>query len=175
VSGGILLPTVLAAGVLLVAAGVGKLRRPAAAATFLDSLGFPAPFLFARVGALVEIAAAGAVLFRPRAAAGAMAVLFLFFAVLVGVQLRRRTEVPCGCLGARTTPASRWHLGLNLVGSVLCAAAVAVPPSSYSTLMRADPATAVVTGLAAASLAFLASPALELLPQTLGAWRGAEA
>jgi uncharacterized membrane protein YphA (DoxX/SURF4 family) len=172
---GALLPGLLAAGSLLVAAGVAKLRRPATAARFLASLGLRAPYLLVCVGALLEVMAGGALLLWPRAAAAGMALLFLLFALLVAAQLRRPASVPCGCVGARAMPLSGGHLCLNLVGLLLCAAAVAAPPPSYVAILAADPPAAAAAGVAGVVVAFLATSALELFPQTMRAWGGVEA
>jgi hypothetical protein len=156
-------------------AGLVKLRQPGTAGAFLASLGLPAPRLLVRAGALLEIAAGGAAAFWPQIAALAIALLYAAFAALVTVQLRRQTGVPCGCLGAATGPASRVHLALNLVCTTLAASAAIAPPPALPTVAAADPLAAVAAGFVALAAALLAVAAVDLLPATLGAWRGAEA
>ena len=173
-SGAPLMPGLLTAGALFVWAGLVKLRRPGTAEVFLASLGVPAPRLFVRAGALLELAAGGGVLFRPQLAAVAVALLYALFAVLVAIQLRQQTGVPCGCLGADTGPASHFHLALNLVCVALAGAAALAPPPAYPSLAASDPFAAATVGFVAVSVALLAVAAVNLLPVTMGAWRGAE-
>jgi Methylamine utilisation protein MauE len=175
VSGDALLPGLLAAGALLMWAGLVKLRQPGPAATFLDSLRLPAPRLLVRGGALLEIAAGGAAVFRPEIAAVAIALLYAAFAALVSLQLRRQTGVPCGCLGADTGPASRVHLALDLACMTLAGTAALLPPPAYPTLAASEPLAAASAGFAAIGAALLGVAAVNLLPSTLGAWRGAAA
>jgi hypothetical protein len=175
VSGAALLPGLLAAGALLVWAGMLKLRQPGTAAAFLASFGLPAPRLLVRAGALLEIAAGGAAPFHPQLSAVAIALLYALFALLVAVELRQQTGVPCGCLGADSGPASRVHLALNLLCAALAGVAAVVPPPAYSSLAASDPLAALSAGFVAISVAVLAVAAVSLLPVTMGAWGGAEA
>lgn len=156
-------------------AGLVKLRHPAVAGTFLASLGLPAPRLLVRAGALLEAAAGGAVVFRPQVAAVAVALLYAVFAALVTLQLRQQIGVPCGCFGADSGPASRVHVVLNLGCVALAGVAAVVPPPAYPALAVSQPLAAASAGFVAISVALLAVAAVNLLPATMGAWRGAEA
>ena len=173
-TGAALLPPLLAGAFLLASAGLGKLRQPGSAALFLRSLGLPLPYLLVYSAALVELAVGGVVMFWPRVAAAAMAVLYLVFAAVVTVQLLRPTDVPCGCLGGDKGTSPRAHLGVNLICLLLSVAAFAAGPSSYWSLVLSSPFVALMTGLVAAVVALLAAAAVELFPETMGAWRGAK-
>jgi uncharacterized membrane protein YphA (DoxX/SURF4 family) len=175
VTGTALLPALLAAAFVLLWSGVGKLRQPAAAAEFLRSMRLPFPYVLVRAAAVAEIAVGGAVLFWPRAAATGMAVLYSVFAVVVAAQLRQPTGRPCGCFGADTSPPSHTHLGLNLICLLLGVAAVVAPPPSFWTLAPTTPFAASLAGLVAVAVAVLGVAAVQLLPGTMGAWRGAGA
>jgi hypothetical protein len=174
VSADALLPALLAAAALLVLAGAAKLRQPAEAVAFLASLGLPAPLLLVRASSLLEVAAGGAALVRPRAAAAAIGLLYAVFAALVTVQLRQPASVPCGCLGAATIPPSRVHLALNLGCLAVAAAVVAAGPTSLLALAAANPLAAAVALLVGVAVAILATAATRLFPETMWAWRGAE-
>lgn len=169
------LPALLAAAALLVLAGVAKLRQPAEAAASLGSLGLPASPALVRAGSLLEVAAGGAALLWPRAAAAAIALLYLTFTLLVTVQLRRGGRVPCGCLGAASIPPSRVHLCLNAGCLAVALAAVAAPPTSVVALAAASPLAAAVALLAGVAVASLGAAATKLFPETMGAWQGAQA
>ncbi len=168
----VLLPALLADAGILALAGVAKLARPAAAAEFLGSFGLPRSTTLVRVGALVELAAAAVVLVRPGPAAAAIAVLFSVFALATAWQLRRGSDVPCGCFGSSESPSTRAHLVLNLAGAAVALAAAVVPPPAVSALVSTAPGEAAVALFAALATALLAQTGLALLPPTLGAWAG---
>jgi hypothetical protein len=172
---GALLPFLLAAGLLLVLAGLVKLREPTAAAGFLGALGLPASRLLVGLGAFVEIAAGASALVWPRPAAAAIAVLYGLFAVLVTIQLRSGISVSCGCFGARTIPPSRVHLWLNLVCLAIACLAVAAPPPAFASVATAAPSAAAVAAIAASATALLSAAAVTLFPATLAAWQGGRA
>jgi hypothetical protein len=166
-----LLAWLLAPALLLVLGGVVKLREPAAAASFLGSLGLPASRALVCAGALVETAAGVAALVWPRPAAAAIAVLYGLFVVLVTLQLRRGVGVSCGCFGARTIPPSRVHLALNLLCAGIACAALAAPPPAFASVASSTPSAAALAAFAAAATALLAAAAVTLFPATLGAWQ----
>ena len=100
----VLLPAYLAAAGLLVASAVAKLRRSEPAARALAELRLPAARLLVIGGSLIEVAVAALMLARPALGAPAAAALYLAFAVLVLVQLRRGSTSSCGCLGSVELP-----------------------------------------------------------------------
>ena len=174
-SGGALLPGLLAAALLLVLAGVVKVRQPGPAVSFLAALGLPAPRLLVGAGALLEIGAGGSALVLPRPGAAAIALLYASFTAIVTLQLRRGVSVSCGCFGARTIPPSRVHLWLNVLCVAIASASLAVPPPSFASVAGSNPFAAALAGFAAAAVALLAAAAVTLFPATMGAWHGAGA
>ncbi len=173
-SADVLLAPLLAAAAILVLAGAAKLQEPAAAIRFAAALGIPRPGAFVRAAAVVEILVGTAVLWQPRPAAIAIALLYAFFTGLAARQLRRGDGLPCGCLGAREVAPSRFHLWLNgACACIGCLAAVA-PPPSLVTYAAAQPLSAVLVGFAAVVVALLSQAGLVYAP-ALGAWQGGRA
>lgn len=171
-SGVELLPALLAAAATLLVAGVAKLHDPAPAAAALDALGFPAPRTVVRLAAAAELSVGGAVVARPSAAAdAALAALYLAFAALVALQLRRGIVLSCGCLGAAEIPPSPFHLLLNTAVTGLAAAAALRPPTGLPDLIAAHPAAGILVAAAALAAARLVLTALVLLPPLLASYR----
>jgi hypothetical protein len=57
----------------------------------------------------------------------------------------------------------------------LAGAAAVVQPPAFPTFAASEPLAAAAAGFAGISVALLAIAAVNLLPATMGAWRGAEA
>lgn len=165
-----LLPVLLAAAVLLAASGGAKLRSPAAATAALQELGLPRARALVLAGALCELAVAAAVVVRPQPGAAAASALYLLFALLVGLQLRRGSTRSCGCLGAADTPPSRVHLALDLTLAAACACCVAATPHPLPDL-EGHPFHAALLVLAAGTTAWLVAAGLAHVPRALGAYR----
>ena len=169
-TGTLLLPPLLTASVLLVVSGALKLRAPGVATVALAELGVPAARLLVVSGAVVELVVGALVVVWPGVGAPAAGVLFLCFATLVAVQLRKRAGSSCGCFGsAATAPASRLHVLVNLVFAAVCAAAGASDPQPLNALLR--PATGVPVYVAAAVTAWALAAGLDLVPRMLTAYR----
>ena len=135
-------PLVSVLAAVLVVAGLGKLRAPAAAADAMRAAGMPAGTVPARLAGSVETAVGIVVLAAPsQPALLAMAALY---AVLAGVSVRLlRAAVPaasCGCFGADAPP-SRLHAWFDAAAALIAAlAAVTPPPQHCPTLAASAPA-----------------------------------
>jgi len=164
-----LLPPLITAAVLLAVSGVMKLRDPSVAAVALAELGVPAAQPLVLSGAAVELVVAALLLAWPAAGAPAAATLYVGFAILVGVQLRRGARRSCGCFGSAEAPPSRAHVVVDLAFASVCAAAVATGPDPLKVLL--EPTTGVPLYVAAAVTAWLVVTGLELLPGALTAYR----
>jgi methylamine utilization protein MauE len=103
-----------AACVVLVFAGVSKIRRPLATRPAATALGLPASPVAVRVFGGAEVLAAGAALAVGGPAAAAVAVLYAALALAAGRLLARSPGTACGCLGASDAPVTSTHVIVNL-------------------------------------------------------------
>jgi Methylamine utilisation protein MauE len=161
-----LLPLYLAAAGLLAASAAAKLRDPGPAADALVELRLPATRFLVRAVALVELAAAVLMVARPAPGATAACGLYFGFAALVLVQLVRGSVRSCGCLGSAALPPTRLHLALNVALAGCCAF---VRPDVLGAFRHPFGAAVVLIG--AATTAWALAAGLELIPQTLHAYR----
>jgi len=154
------------AALVLVVAGVAKLRAPAPAAGALRELGLPAAAPAIRAFAVGEIALGMWALVDPSSApAIALACCYAAFAGLALLLAARRAS--CGCFGEDEFPASRFQALLSAVLAVACAAAAVWPPSGL--LDRpAGQAAVLVVGIAASAYATVL--AYTQLPAAWSAW-----
>jgi hypothetical protein len=165
-------PLVSVLAVVLVVAGVGKLRSPAAAADALRSAGLPSGVLPARLAGTGEAAVGALVLVAPsRPSLVLMAVLY---AVLAAFALRLlRADEPaasCGCFGADAPP-SPLHAAFDAGAALVAAlAAIGPPPGLPELAVRAPlPGVALVAGCCAA--AYAVTLVLGRLPEAMTAYR----
>jgi uncharacterized membrane protein YphA (DoxX/SURF4 family) len=105
----------LAATLVLGAAGIAKLIRPADTATALRAAGFPVGAALVRVGAAAELAVAAAAVGDPSPLTGALvAAAYAAFAGFIVLALRRGWVLSsCGCFGRPDTPPTIAHAVLN--------------------------------------------------------------
>ena len=117
----------LVAGLLLVVAGIPKVRDPAPTTGALRSVGIRVPQVAVRLGGGAEaVLGAFAVLTGSAVAAALVAASYLGFSAFLVVALTRGGMVAsCGCLGRPDTPPTRSHLlvTLALAGGAVAAAA----------------------------------------------------
>lgn len=153
----------LAAAVLLVVAGVPKVRDPGDLVRAVRSAGLPLGRRSVRAFALAEVVVGVAALAAPGRVTGALlAVLYGGFTGFVLLALRRGGMVSsCGCFGRADTPPTRSHAavtaGAALVGLVV---ALVPPPPPWSA-----PGTELLATLALAGLVgFLAWQVMAVLP-----------
>jgi hypothetical protein len=143
----------IALAVVLLVAGIAKLRDPVATTKSFGALGLPSPRLLSTLVPLAELLAGAGLVVAPKAAAlGALVLLSAFSAVLVrgmrgGVQ-------GCGCFGATTiAPLSAADLVRNglLVGAAFAALAAPAPdPPGLAAVVVVS--TAAVLGAVAIAL-----------------------
>ena len=162
----------LAAALLVLAAGAGKLRAPAPATAMLRRA-LPGRLRFAarpgavRVAGLVEFAVAGAVVLSgTRVALALLAAAYLGFLAISIRAVAAGASTSCGCFGRSDTPVGTAHLVLNGLALAVVLAGVARPPGAWGGLLH-HAALPGAIGLAQAALlaalgylAITAAPAL---------------
>lgn len=167
----------IAVTVALGAAGLAKLREPAAMAALLDSIGLPdhraAGFA---VGAVEMVLASGALLVGGTLPHAAMATAYLAFAVVLVIVLRRGGSPSCGCFGSRSAPPHAVHVAADLgAAAVALAAAIAGTPGLLTGALSSQPWSGVpVVGMGLLGAALLAAM-LTVLPEVLGTRRASSA
>ncbi|MDQ4007243.1 MAG: hypothetical protein M3211_03990 [Actinomycetota bacterium] len=147
-----LLGPYVAAALLLAAAGVSKVARPASTVTAVRAAGVPVNEAAVRVFAAVEVlVAASALLLGGPVAPLLVALSYAAFALFVGLALVRGESGSCGCFAGDDAPPTLVHVVVN-VGLAVSALAVAVnagPSSLPAVLADAGPAAALtLVGLA---------------------------
>lgn len=151
---------------LLMAAGVAKLRRPAAARRTLAAAGLRVPGWTVTAGGAAELAVgAFAVAGGGRAAAFAVAACYAGFATFVALLMGRERNVGCGCFGETAAPLGPLHVVVN-VALAIAALTVAGAGGLAAAAPPARPALAVL-GAALAWVAYLTLVPLPLLLQTV--------
>ena len=165
-------PLVSVLAAVLLVAGVGKLRAPAAATEALRAAGLPAGLVPARLVGVLEVVVGAVALAVPSAASlGAMAALY---AVLAGFAVRLlRTEdaaASCGCFGADAPP-SRLHAGFDVAAAAIAAVAAASPPPGLPELAARAPLAGVGLVAGCAAAAYAVTLVLTHLPQAALAYR----
>ena len=135
---------------VVVVGGTAKLVRPGPFAGLLDTFGMPGGALAARAVGLAELGlGAWAVVTGSRAAAVALAVLYLVFAGTV-VLARRAGAASCGCFGVVDAPPSTLHVVVNMVSAAVAVAAAAVGAETLGATLADQPAAGVPYLLAVA-------------------------
>jgi hypothetical protein len=165
-------PLVSVLAVVLVVAGGGKLRSPAAAADALRAAGLPAGALPARLVGAVEAAIGLLVLVAPtRPALLLMAALYAVLGVFaLRLLLAAEPVASCGCFGADAPPSPLHAVFDAAAVLVALAAAIEPPPGLPELAARAPlPGVALVTGCLAA--AYAVTLVLGRLPEALAAYR----
>lgn len=143
----------LLAALLLSAAGLAKLRRPAPTGLALARLGLPGSDPVVRTLGAIEVLAATTAVALGGRAAGAVALLYLGFAIVTTAQVRqaRRTGEPadCGCFGDAGAPVDATHVALNLLLGAGALWAALASTAGVSDWADAPGSTALVVALAA--------------------------
>jgi len=165
----------LAGSLLLLAAGVAKLRRPLGTRQALRTQGLPSPAWLVRLlGAVEVLLGAGALAQVPGAAAGTALAYLGFSAFVVLALVRDRPLSSCGCFAGPDVPPTLLHVVVT-AGAALAALLVAVgDPAGVPALVAAGAGTALAVAGSAALVAWLALLLLTRVP-ALAAARGAAA
>jgi hypothetical protein len=158
-----------AACVVLVFAGVSKIRRPVATRRAATALGLPASPTAVRVLGALEVVSAGAALAIGGVAAAAVAVMYGALAFAAWRLLVRSPGTACGCLGASDTPVTAVHVVVNVAACMLgtLAAANGSPIAAVGSGGWARVEFVVLVGCCAALVALL----LDALPMLNAAMR----
>lgn len=160
----------LAAALLLVAAGVAKVHRPADTAIALRRAGLRVPDWLVRAGAGAEVAAGCWAFTSGRLAAGAVAVSYLGFAGFVALALRRGSPVSsCGCFGRADSPPTVSHAVLNLAAAAVAGWAALHAHPGVVTVLRRQPLAGAPLVVLTGAAAYLAYLVMGALPKTLAA------
>jgi hypothetical protein len=162
-----------AAALALLPTGLAKLRRPAAAARAMRAVGVPGTEPVARTLGVAEVLAGGAALaFGGRVAAGAVAALYLAFAIFL-IRSLRAPERPasCGCVGDLDLPPNGFHLGLVLLVCAVAAAGTVAPVPSVPAMFGDAPLDATVLAAGSVALVYAAFLVVSLVPGALASYR----
>jgi Methylamine utilisation protein MauE len=163
-------PFLLAALVLCIA-GVAKLRAPTAASRAAAILGLPSSPVAVRSLAGVELVIGGWALVAPSAVlSGAVAALYLLFAVLSTLLARRRAS--CGCFGESDAPASKVQALLSAILAAISGVAALVVPHGLIWVIARSAPTSVALVLGTAGAAFGTVLLYSDLPQAWSSWSG---
>jgi len=165
-------PLVSVLAVVLVVAGGGKLRSPAAAADALRSAGLPSGALPARLVGTAEAAIGLVVLVAP--SRPALLLMAALYAVLGAFALRlllaAEPAASCGCFGADAPP-SPLHAAFDAGAALVALGAAFDPPPGLPELAARAP----LAGVALVAGCFAAAHAVTLvlgrLPEALAAYR----
>jgi hypothetical protein len=150
-----LAPAFALLALLLLLAGVLKLRAPKPAAAALFAAGLPSSPLLVRAIGAAEVALGLACLLIPGALTGALlALAYAGFAAVVGLLARSAEGIPCGCFGEGSFTATRGHAAADLLAAAL-AAAFAVDPAGGPADWLGDPFEGAVALAAVACSAWL--------------------
>lgn len=155
-----------AAALLVIAAGVTKVRDPFPTHRALRQARWPSTPSAVRLLALVEIVVGVAALTTAGGAAAALAVLYAAFTVFVLLALVRRLPLSsCGCFGHADQPPSFVHVAIDVAALASAAVMAADGLDAPLTVLR-EARVGDATALAAGSVALAAFAAV-----TLGAGR----
>jgi uncharacterized protein YjeT (DUF2065 family) len=164
-----LLPVFVVVCMLLVVAGLGKLRAPAAVRDVLSGARVPVPRAAVRALGAAEVALGAGASVRP---SPVLAVLVaLSYAAFCGFVVLRR-PARCGCFGAASPAGELVHALMNAVACAVAIAAVLAPPPGVGWIFGQEPliAAPLVLGAAAATLA--AYLMFTVFPVAWGAYGG---
>lgn len=157
--------------VLLLAAGIAKVRDPRDTAGALARSGLVVPGSVVRAGAAFEVGLAVAALAAgTRTAAAVVALSYVVFTGFVAQALARRVPVgSCGCFGRVETPPSVWHILVNLGCATAAVGAAVVGPAPWLGLADIASGAAFLAGLLVLAGAGLAAALLTIVPRTFAA------
>lgn len=123
---------VSAGALLLLVAGLAKLRDPMPARRAIVAARFPggavvrSPLAARTVGAAEVVVGAAALLVGGPWTAALLALAYLLLALVAVRLLSVAAGTDCGCFGAAAAPISRWHVATDLGFAVAAAVAVVV-------------------------------------------------
>lgn len=163
-----LTPPFLVAALVLIVAGVAKLRNPRGAMLAARGLGLPVNSLAIRAFAALECVAGGLALAHPRGSAIALATLYSLFAAISAVMVRRRLS--CGCFGDPDVPASNLGALLSAAFAAVSVAAIARQPHGLGWMVHQTPVIVSVTLVGIVGAVYATVVAYTHLPLAWAAW-----
>jgi hypothetical protein len=158
-----------AACVVLVLAGVSKIRRPLATRPAAAALGLPASRTAVRALGALEVVSATVALAIGGVAAAAVAVVYGGLALAAWRLFMRSPGTACGCLGASDTPVTTTHIVVNVTAGFV--AVLAVTNGSPIAAVGAGAWTRVAFVVLAVCCASLVALLLDGLPMLNAAMR----
>jgi hypothetical protein len=159
----------LSAALLLIVSGCAKLRDPQPAARMITRVlpGMHRPLLpsAVRVVAVAELGVGGsAAALGGRWPFAALAAMYLGFAAVVLLAMRRGGDAACGCFGVADAPLGRAHLILDLLAAAMSVGACVSAPDRFAGIGALAPLPAVVASGQVLLLGWLGYLALTALP-----------
>jgi hypothetical protein len=156
----------LAAAVLLMVAGAGKLVDPTPLVRALRSLSLPSGRRLVRAGAAAEVlVGAAAITTGSRAAAVAVAASYAVFTLVVLRGLARGAVLSsCGCFGKQDTPPTVTHAVVTGAAAAVAAVVAVHPIGPLPDLLGGQPGAGVPLLLAVAAVAATTYLVLAVLP-----------
>jgi hypothetical protein len=156
----------LASVLLLLVAGVAKVRDPLPLVRALRSSRLPAPVAGVRLVAAAEVAVGlVALLLGGRTPAVLVATSYAAFTGFVLLaRVRGGVLASCGCFGRADTPATPVHVVVTAVLSLVAAGVAVAPVGALSTELPGAPGAGLPLVLASVTVAVLLHGVLALLP-----------
>jgi hypothetical protein len=167
-----LTPPFMVAALVLIVAGVAKIRSPEPAALAMRTLGMPIPPAAIRTFAAAEMGLGATAALYPGSLISriAVAAVYTLFAGLSLMLARRRSG--CGCFGERDIPASMIGSLLSAALAGIAAATIGWTPHSLGWILSQAPAIGAVTTLGIIAATYAAIVAYTDLPLAWEAWSG---
>jgi uncharacterized membrane protein YphA (DoxX/SURF4 family) len=164
-------PLVSVLAAVLVVAGLGKLRAPAAAAEAMRAAGLHSGAVSARLVGAAELGVGALALVAPsRPSLGAMAGTYALLAWFAARLLHRPEPVAsCGCFGADAPP-SRLHTGFDITAAAAAGLFAIHPPAGLPELAARAPLAGAGLVAGCCACAYAVSLALRYLPQAATAY-----
>ncbi len=157
------------AAIVVVVAGIAKLRAPAVASAALYELRLPNAAWIVRLLAGAEVALGAWCLIDPGVvAAAALGCCYLAFALTAVALARRRAA--CGCFGDHEQPASLGQSVISGALAAICFVAAMVGPHDAGWVLSRPAGQAAVLALGIAGCAYATVLAYTQLPAAWGAW-----
>jgi hypothetical protein len=158
-------PLAVAAVVLLIA-GLAKVRDPKPTSGALRAMGLPSDLRLVRLlGAVEAVVAAAALVVDHAAFAWGIALSYSGFSIFVAAALRRGTKLQsCGCFGGLEVPPSVLHLVLDASAAAAAGVAAARGADPLLRTLEGEPGGGVPLVIAVAVAAGLCVAAITVLP-----------
>jgi hypothetical protein len=170
----------MAATLLLVCAGVAKLRAPAPAAAMVrrvwprSAARLPVSWAVRLVGVAEIGFGVAALLTGDRVSAVALALWYSAFTAVTMRLVRRAPATSCGCFGAQDSPVGPAHIVFNLLCAAIAVGAAARPPGAFGGVFDRDVLPAALGAGQVLVLAYLGFLSITALPALAAARRQLE-